>query len=56
MKKEKQCGAHHKPDLTIVEFLDDNNKPAKDGDACEITITTLGVEGMSMVRFKTGDS
>jgi len=52
---EEQCGAHHKPDLTIVEFLDDNNKPAKEGEPGEITITTLGVEGMPMVRFKTGD-
>ena len=52
---EEQCGAHHKPDLTIVEFLDNNNKPVKEGEPGEITITTLGVEGMPMVRFKTGD-
>ena len=52
---EAQCGAHHKPDLTIVEFLDDNNQPVKEGEAGEITITTLGVEGMPMLRFKTGD-
>ena len=52
---EKQCGAHHKPDLTIVEFLDDRNRPVKEGEAGEITITTLGVEGMPMIRFKTGD-
>jgi phenylacetate-CoA ligase len=52
---EKQCGAHHKPDLTIVEFLDDQNRPVKKGEPGEITITTLGVEGMPMIRFKTGD-
>ena len=52
---EAQCGAHHKPDLTIVEFLDDLNRPVKQGEAGEITITTLGVEGMPMIRFKTGD-
>ena len=52
---EEQCGAHHKPDLTIVEFLDDQNRPVKEGETGEITITTLGVEGMPMVRFKTGD-
>jgi len=52
---EEECGAHHKPDLTIVEFLDDRNRPVERGEAGEITITTLGVEGMPMVRFKTGD-
>ena len=51
----QQCGAHHKPNLTIVEFLDDNNRPVKADESGEITITTLGVEGMPLVRFKTGD-
>ena len=52
---EMQCGTHHKPDLTIVEFLDDNNRPVKNYEPGEITVTTLGVEGMPLVRFKTGD-
>ena len=52
---EAQCGAHHKPNLTIVEFLDENNQPVGEGEQGEITITTLGVEGMPMIRFKTGD-
>jgi phenylacetate-CoA ligase len=52
---EKQCGTHHKPDLTIVEFLDDHDRPVKAGEPGEITITTLGVEGMPLLRFKTGD-
>ncbi|MDR0394637.1 MAG: AMP-binding protein [Tannerella sp.] len=52
---EKACGTHHKPDLTIVEFLDDNNQPVKADEPGEITITTLGVEGMPLLRFKTGD-
>ena len=55
MECEAQCGAHHKPELTIVEFLDDQNQPVGEGEAGEITITTLGVEGMPMIRFKTGD-
>ena len=55
MECEAQCGAHHKPDLTIVEFLDDQNQSVGEGEAGEITITTLGVEGMPMIRFKTGD-
>ena len=52
---EKKCGTHHKPNLTIVEFLDDNNRPVKADEAGEITITTLDVEGMPLIRFKTGD-
>ena len=52
---EEQCGAHHKPDLTIVEFLNDQNQPVGEGEPGEITITTLGVEAMPMIRFKTGD-
>ncbi|MDR2470294.1 MAG: AMP-binding protein [Tannerella sp.] len=55
MECEKQCGAHHKPDLTIVEFLDNDNCPVASGKPGEITITTLGVEGMPLIRFKTGD-
>ena len=51
----KENGSHHKPNLTIVEFLDDDNQPVQTGEAGEITITTLGVEGMPLVRFKTGD-
>jgi len=48
-------GGHHHPELIIVEFLDDNNQPVADGEAGEITVTTLGVEGMPLLRFKTGD-
>jgi phenylacetate-CoA ligase len=48
-------GGHHHPELLIVEFLDDANKPVKEGEAGELTVTTLGVEGMPLIRFKTGD-
>ena len=48
-------GGHHHPELIIVEFLDDNNNPVAEGEPGEVTITTLGVEGMPLVRFKTGD-
>ncbi len=48
-------GGHHHPELIIVEFLDDNNNPVPEGEAGEVTITTLGVEGMPLLRFKTGD-
>lgn len=48
-------GGHYHPELLIVEFLDDDNKPVKQGEIGELTITTLGVEGMPLIRFKTGD-
>jgi phenylacetate-CoA ligase len=48
-------GGHHHPELIIVEFLDENDKPVKEGEPGEVTITTLGVEGMPLLRFKTGD-
>ncbi len=49
------CGGHHHPELIIVEFLDENDLPVSDDNAGEVTITTLGVEGMPLLRFKTGD-
>jgi phenylacetate-CoA ligase len=48
-------GGHHHPELLIAEFLDENNSPVTKGDAGELTITTIGVEGMPLLRFKTGD-
>lgn len=51
---EHQQGGHHHPELIIVEILDDNDQPISEGVG-ELTITTLGVEGMPLLRFKTGD-
>lgn len=48
-------GGHQHPELIIVEFLDDDNQPAAEDEPGEVTITTLGVEGMPLLRFKTGD-
>lgn len=48
-------GGHHHPDLIIVEFLDEHDQPVPAGMPGEVTVTTLGVEGMPLLRFKTGD-
>ncbi len=48
-------GGHHHPELVIVEVLDDHSNSVVDGQHGEITITTLGVEGMPLLRYKTGD-
>lgn len=49
------AGGHHHPELIIVEVLDEQNKVLPPGIPGEITITTLGVEGMPLLRYKTGD-
>jgi phenylacetate-CoA ligase len=48
-------GGHHHPELIICELLDDNDNVVPEGEIGELTITTLGVEGMPLLRFKTGD-
>ena len=54
-----ECGAgkggHYQPDLVIVELLDENDQQVAPGTPGEVTITTLGVEGMPLLRYKTGD-
>ena len=52
---EHSIGGHHHPELIIVEVLDDDNKPVNDGEPGELTFTTLGIEAMPLLRFKTGD-
>ncbi len=52
---EHFCGGHVQPELIIVEFLDENNKPVADDQPGEVTITTIGVECFPLLRFKTGD-
>lgn len=48
-------GGHLHPELLIVEILNEQNQPVNPGEAGEVTITTLGVEGMPLLRYKTGD-
>lgn len=52
---EYHSGCHTPVNLIIVELLDEDNKPVEDGEVGEVTITTLGVKGMPLIRFKTGD-
>lgn len=52
---EQQAGGHHHPELIITEILDDDGNPVKEGESGELIITTLGVEALPLLRFKTGD-
>lgn len=49
------CGGHVHPELIIVEIIGEDNKPVKDGETGEVVVTTLGVEAMPLLRFRTGD-
>jgi len=50
-----QQGGHHHPGLIIIEILDDNDQPVINGEEGELVVTTIGVEAMPLLRFKTGD-
>lgn len=52
---EEQVGGHHHPELIITEILDDEGNLVKEGESGELTITTLGVEAIPLLRFRTGD-
>lgn len=48
-------GGHLHPELIILEVLDTEGKPVKPGEIGEVTITSLGVEAMPLLRYRTGD-
>lgn len=48
-------GGHLQPSLLIAEVLDENNQPVGPRTPGELTITTLGVSAMPLLRYKTGD-
>lgn len=54
-----ECGAgeggHQIPDLIILEVLDEEGNQLPAEAYGEVTITTLGVEGMPLLRYRTGD-
>lgn len=50
-----RCGGHAAPDLGLVEIVDEAGRPLPPGETGEVVVTPLGVEGMPLVRFRTGD-
>jgi phenylacetate-CoA ligase len=52
---KQACGGHHHPELIICELIDEKGMPVEEGTVGELVVTTLGVEGMPLLRFKTGD-
>lgn len=49
------CGGHVHPELIIVEIIGEDGLPVPDGETGEIVVTTLGVQAMPLLRFRTGD-
>jgi phenylacetate-CoA ligase len=51
----QRLGLHSHPDLVLAEIIDDEGNPLPDGETGELVLTTLQIEGMPLVRYKTGD-
>ena len=49
------AGGHVHPELMIAEIIDDSGHTLSDGEAGEVVVTPLGVQGFPLVRFRTGD-
>jgi len=48
-------GGHLRPELIVVEIVDENSNPVESGVEGEVVVTPLGITGMPLIRFKTGD-
>lgn len=48
-------GGHLNPELIILEVVGEDGKNVVNGGLGEVVITTLGVEGVPLLRYKTGD-
>ncbi|MBK6265316.1 AMP-binding protein [Marivirga sp. S37H4] len=50
-----QQGGHAPTDLVHIESVDELNRQVEPGQIGELVVTTFGVEGMPLLRYKTGD-
>lgn len=50
-----QQGCHLNDELLFLEVLKEDGSEADHGEAGEIVVTTLDVEGAPLIRYKTGD-
>ena len=51
----EQNGGHLHPDLAVVEIIDERGNRLAAGEIGEVVVTPLAVEGMPLLRFRTGD-
>ena len=52
---EHGCGGHLNPELAVIEVLDEQGRAQPPGRPGEVVVTPMGVTGMPLVRFRTGD-
>jgi phenylacetate-CoA ligase len=50
-----QQGGHLHPDLAVVEIVNDQGEVLPAGEIGEVVMTPLAIEGMPLLRFRTGD-
>ncbi len=50
-----QNGGHLHPELAVVEIIDSQGRNLPNGQTGEVVVTPLRIEGMPLLRFKTGD-
>ena len=48
-------GGHYNSDLIFPEIVDEKGEVLLPGNSGELVITTFGVEGLPLLRYKTGD-
>ena len=52
---EEQAGFHIWADLALIEILDDNDEPVKEGERGAIVVTMLKKEAFPLIRYRIGD-
>ena len=48
-------GMHLRENHVIAEIIDDAGRPLPPGETGELVITTIGMEAMPLIRYRTGD-
>ena len=51
----EQCGVHVWADLCLIEILDDNDQPVKEGEGGAVVVTMLQKEAFPLIRYRIGD-
>jgi phenylacetate-CoA ligase len=51
----ERTGGHAHPELLYAEIVDEKGSPLPDNTPGELVATTFGIEGMPLLRYRTGD-
>ena len=52
---QAHAGMHLRENHVIAEIIDDAGRPLPPGEVGELVITTIGMEAMPLIRYRTGD-